>query len=362
MNHAFELMLLFATASLMILPFIPTLSEWLRPTDNAPLPIDQQATHGLRHLADSMRGQMRQLFGESPTPEQMRLHDRSLHRDGLQITVLHTAGGRVDLRDEKVAEVAGSLGQIAVLPETAAIAPGGDTLADFYAMNDLQIGDDVKLRAGCILGNARLGKNVLVHRWIDAKTIVAGEDLKVHGRITAVYSIHFSHNSTFVRGGAPAMLFGEPVEGAPMPVYVDHPIATPEETRRFILEGDNTVGEEMERHGNFVVRGSARVDPYCHIAGSIKAYDHLRVGDGVNIAGAALATKSIVLGAGCAVMGPIISEEDIVIGPNCLIGSPGIPTTVICRKLVIGQGAVIHGVVTTQDSANVVFEEIPLAV
>ena len=362
MNHAFELMLLLATASLMVLPFIPTLNEWLRPTDDAALPIDQQATHGLRYLADSMRATMRQVFGEAPTPEQMRLHDRSLHRDGLQITVLHADGGRIDLRADEIAAVAGKLGQIAVFPESAAIAPGGETLADFYAMHDLDIGSDVKLRAGCILGNARLGNNVLVHRWIDAKSIVAGEDLKVHGRITADYSIHFSHNSTFVRGSAPAMLFGETVAGQAMPVYVDHPVSTPEKTRRFVLEGDITVSENMQRHGNFVVRGSARVDPHCHIAGSIKAYDHLRVGDGVNIAGAALAVKSIVLGAGCAVMGPIISEEDIVIGPNCLIGSPGIPTTVICRKLVIGQGAVIHGVVTTQDSAHVIFEEIPLAV
>jgi predicted acyltransferase (DUF342 family) len=362
MNHSFELMLLMLAVSLLLLPFIPTLREWMRPTDAAPLPIDQYATHKLRHLADSLRGAMDNVLGASPTRTQLLSHGKDLSFNGVPITILHNEDGAGDKRASEVLETKDSLGQIVVFADTAAILPGCDTLADLYAMEDLHIGDDVTIRVGCVNGEARLGRNVLIHRWIDAETIVADENLSVNGRITALESIRFSHNSTFVRGGAPTMYFGDEVARHATPLHVVHPVCTPEETKRFLHDGDITVGEDTPRHGNFVVRGSARVNAACHIAGSIKTYDFLRVDENVNIAGAVVAGKAIVIGAGCAILGPIISEDDIIIGPNCLIGSPGIPTTITCRKLVIAEGVVIHGVVTTLDSAHVVFEEIPLAV
>jgi cytoskeletal protein CcmA (bactofilin family) len=362
MNHSTELLLLLITATLILLPFIPTLREWLQPTDATPLPIDQFATQRLRHLADSMRGLMETLLGQSPTRAELHGYGKSLFHNGTQITILHNEDGMGDAQTGDVLEAVGKRGQIAVFVESAAITPGCETLADIYAMEDLHIGDDVSLRAGCVLGDARIGANVLVHRWIDADTIVAGQNLAVHGRITALKSISFSHNSTFVRGGAPTMYFGDEVSRHATPIHVEHPIATPADTKRFLFDGDITVAEDTPRHGNFIVRGSARVNAGCHIAGSIKTYDFLRIGENVNIAGAVMASKAIVIGAGCAILGPIISEDDIIIGPNCLIGSPAIPTTVTCRKLVVAKGVVIHGVVTTLDSAHVVFEEIPLAV
>jgi cytoskeletal protein CcmA (bactofilin family) len=326
------------------------------------LPIDQYATHKLRHLTDSLRGAMALQLGKFPSRAELLSHAPGLSFNGVPITILHNEDGESDDRTGDVLETTDSLGQIVVFADTAAIMPGCDTLADLYAMEDLLIGDNVSLRVGCVIGEARLGQNVLVHRWIDADTIIAEENLAVHGRITALKSIHFAHNSTFVRGGAPTMYFGDEVARQATPVHVVHQVSTPEDTKRFLHEGDITVAEETPRHGNFIVRGSARVNAACHIAGSIKTYDFLRVGENVNIAGAVVAGKAIVIGAGCAILGPIISEDDIIIGPNCVIGSPAIPTTVTCRKLVIAKGVVIHGVVTTLDTAHVVFEEIPLAV
>lgn len=48
---------------------------------------------------------------------------------------------------------------------------------------------------------------------------------------------------------------------------------------------------------------------------------------------------------------------------NRTIGSLDAPTTVICCKLInVAQGVVIHGVITTQESAYVMFEEIQFAI
>ena len=353
-----EIALALTAGALILLPFIPTLREWLQPTDAAPLPIDQNATHNLRHFADALRDLMTLLIGNAPTREQLHGYGKSLFYHGKQITIFHDDDGLDRIQTGDQLEVVGKMGQIAVFAESAKIQPDCETLADIYALKDLWIGDNVSLRAGCALGHMEIAPGVLVHRWIDANTINAGPNLTVHGRITALDSIRFAHNSHFVRGGAPTMIFGNSVSGA----VVAHSIPGPHVTQRFVLDGDATITEDIPRNGNFVIRGSGRMNPRCSITGSIKAHDFLRIGNDVNVAGSVVANKGIVMGERCAALGPLISEQDIIIGPDCLIGSPEHPTTITCRKLVIAQGVVIHGVITTQDNAYVVFEEIPLAV
>jgi predicted acyltransferase (DUF342 family) len=353
-----EIALALTAGVLIFLPFIPTLREWLQPTDAAPLPIDQNAKHEMRHFADSLRGLMTTLIGASPTREQLREYGKGLFYQGKQVTIFHDDDGLDVAQTADMLEAAGKLGQISVFAASAKIQPGCDTLADIYALKDLWIGDNVRLRAGCALGHLEISPDVLVHRWIDAHTINAGQNLIVHGRITALNSIRFAHNTQFVRGGAPIMIFGDSVSGA----VVAHSIPGPHVTQRFVLDGDATITEDIARNGNFVIRGSGRMNSRCSITGSIKAHDFLRIGNDVNVAGSVVANKGIVMGERCAALGPLISEQDIIIGPDCLIGSPEFPTTITCRKLVIAQGVVIHGVITTQDSAHVVFEEIPLAV
>jgi cytoskeletal protein CcmA (bactofilin family) len=360
MNHVAQLGLFLTAMVLMLLPFIPTLREWLVPTDDMPLPIDQNATYELRHFADSLRTLIGHLLGPAPTREELHRIGKTLFHNGTQVTILHDDDGLDTLATSVALQEVGKLAHIAIFVDSAKIAAGCETLADIFAMKDIQVGPSSQLRSCCAKQHMQLAQNVLIHRWADADTITAGRDLTVHGRITALSSIHFSDNSQFIRAGAPTMYFGARDEA--------HVVATEVEAlpfsggRRYLFDSDTTISDEMPCDGDFIVRGSARIAAESTIFGSIKAHDYLRLQESVSVAGSVISGRGIVIGAGCAILGPLISEDDIIIGPNSIIGSATIPTTIICRKLVVAQGVVIHGVVTTQDSAYVVFEEIPLGI
>jgi hypothetical protein len=89
------------------------------------------------------------------------------------------------------------------------------------------------------------------------------------------------------------------------------------------------------------------------LAGSIKTHGHLRTGSGVRIIGTLSARKNLEIGAGSAVLGPLIGFEDIVLGPNCRIGRPDAPTTLVCNRLFVAPGCIVHGVITAHEFARV---------
>ena len=360
MNPLSQLGLFLTAMLLMVLPFVPTLREWLAPTDDAPLPIDQNATHELRHFADSLRTLIGHLLGQAPTHDELHRIGKTLFHNGTQVTILHDDDGLDVLATGVELQAAGKLAHIAIFADRAQIAAGCETLADIFAMKDIQVGPSAQLRSCCANQHMQLAQNVLIHRWADADTITAGRDLTVHGRITALSSIRFSDNSQFVRAGAPVMHFGDRDDAHVIATEVDAlPLPS---NRRYVFDGDTTISDEIPCDGDFIVRGSAQIAAGSSVFGSIKAHDFLRLQESVSVAGSVISGRGIVIGAGCAILGPLISEDDIIIGPNSIIGSAAIPTTIICRKLVVAKGVVIYGVVTTQDSAYVVFEEIPLGI
>lgn len=360
MNDLSQLALLLTAMMMITLPFIPMLREWLAPTDDAPLPIDQNATHELRHFADSLRSLIGHLLGQAPTQDELRGIGKTLFHNGTQVIILHDDDGLDMSATGAELQAAGKLAHIAVFTDEARIPGGCETMADIFALKDIQVGPSAQVRSCCAKGNMQLAQNVLVHRWVDADTIVAGRDLTVHGRITALSSIRFSDNSQFSRAGAPSMYFGDTDDNHAVATPVA-PLSSPGR-KRFLFDGDKTISDEIPCYGDFVVRGSAQITEGSVLFGSIKAHDFMRLQESVNVAGSVISGKGIVIGAGCTVLGPLVSDDDIIIGPNSVIGSAEVPTTVVCRKLVVAQGVVIHGVVTTHDNAYVVFEEIPLGI
>ncbi len=360
MNPMSQLGLFLTAMLLIVLPFVPTLREWLAPTDDAPLPIDQNATHELRHFADSLRTLIGHLLGQAPTRDELHRIGKTLFHNGTQVTILHDGDGLDVLATGVELQAAGKLAHIAIFADRAQIAAGCETLADVFAMKDIQVGPSAQLRSCCANQHMQLAQNVLIHRWADADTITAGRDLTVHGRITALRSIRFSDNSQFLRAGAPVMHFGDRDDAHVTTIEAEaRPFPS---NRRYVFDGDTTISDDIPCDGDFIVRGSAQIAAGSSVLGSIKAHDFLRLQESVSVAGSVISGRGIVIGAGCAILGPLISEDDIIIGPNSIIGSAAIPTTIICRKLVVAKGVVIYGVVTTQDSAYVVFEEIPLGI
>lgn len=354
MNPIAEFILLLLTLALMALPLLPTLSEWLRPTDDQPLAVDQNATHHLRHFADSLRHLMDAILGKAPTHQELQALGNSVVRGNTRISIFQDNAHDRNLATNVTLEAIGKQGRIAVFAAAGQIAPHCNTLADIYALSNMAIGSHVSLRSCCAKGDIHLANDVVVHRWMDAQNIVAEVNLTVNGRITALESIRFSDNNRFLRAGAPTLYFGaQAVRSGPARQLL--PAAS--SATRFLHAGDATISGATERRGNFVVQGAAQVAANTDVGGSIKAHGTLQLHAGASVAGGLVAGKNMDIGAACTVLGPLICDEDIAIGPDCTIGTLLAPTTIVCRRLVIAQGVTIHGVVTTQDSARVAFGE-----
>ena len=251
MNHVSQLSLSITAMVLIVLPFLPTLREWLVPTDDAPLPIDQNATHELRHFADSFRKLVGHLLGPAPTRDELHRIGKTLFHNGTQVTILHDGDGLDVLETSAELQEIGKLGHIAIFADEARIAADCETQADIYALQDIQVGSGAQLRTCCAAGHMQLAQNVLIHRWADARTIAAGRDLIVHGRITALSSIRFSDNTQFVRAGAPTLYFGERDDAHVVAPSIE-PLPAPS-SRRYLLDGDSTISDQMPCDGDFVV-------------------------------------------------------------------------------------------------------------
>ncbi|AIY43342.1 hypothetical protein LT85_4184 [Collimonas arenae] len=234
---------------------------------------------------------------------------------------------------------------IVIFVHDAFLPPDSHSQADLFAASDLLVGDGASLRACSAQGAITLGADTVVHRWIDAPCIHVGSNASIDGRITALKEINFCSGSHFIRAGAPTMRFGDSNATA-----AAAPQASSLRVRHVLDEGERQ-SAALSQHGDYVVRGAYQLHPGTTVYGNIKTYGDLHLGERTCVAGSLVSNKDIVLAKGCSVLGPVISQNDIVVGPDCRIGTPDAATTMICRRLSIAAGCVVHGVITTQDGA-----------
>ncbi|MDB5767452.1 MAG: hypothetical protein JWQ61_2266 [Collimonas fungivorans] len=345
-------LLLVSVLLILFLPFIPAISEWLRPTDVAPLPVRRNEINNLRYFADSFR----QTIARMPAidlPQLQKLQTDRTVRVSNNLHVVHRQlSADVDAGyPAATLEILQKKNGIVIFLHDACLPPGSHSQADLFAAADLLVGAGASLRACSAQGLITLGPDTVVHRWIDAPAIRVGSNAAIDGRITAVKEIDFSGGSRFVRAGAPSMRFGDCGNAAgPAP-------QAPSPRPRHILDDSAGQSAAIRQDGDFVVRGAHRIRAGTTVFGSIKTYGDLHLGERSCVAGSLVSNRDIVLGQGCSVLGPVISQNDIVVGPDCRIGTPGSATTMVCRKLTIAAGCIVHGVITTQDGATVTARE-----
>lgn len=346
----FPALLLFSVITILVLPFIPALAEWLRPTDVTPLPVRRNEVNNLRYFADSFRQRILGMPGLDFSRLQLLQTERTVSIGGnLNIVHQHLRGSGSDGGGYHAAtlHILRQPNGIVIFLHDAILPAGSKTQADLFAAANLAVGDGASLRACSAQGIIRLGADTVVHRWIDAPYIHVGSNASIDGRITALTEINFSDGSRFVRAGAPDMRFGTSActaEAAP---------AARAFRVRHVLDDGAQQSPQTIQNGDFVVRGPYLIRSGTTVFGNIKTYGDLRLEPGSVIAGSIVSNKNILLAQGCSVLGPVISLNDIVIGPNCRVGTPQAPTTMICRKLSIAAGCIVHGVITTQDGATV---------
>ncbi|CAG2157266.1 bactofilin family protein [Cupriavidus numazuensis] len=334
-----------AVLGLLLLPFVPALSEWLRPTDFAPLPMRRDQPNSLTFFANGFRS-------------------RLVEQHGVDLDALRTAGNTYEIpvskalsvgrdirtlqRDQQkaLARALGKANHIVVFRGSAWLGRDSRVRADLYVERDFEGGAGTQLRACLAEGKVRLGERAEVQRWVHGRQVHLKANSRVAGRVTAEHFVCFAAPASFERAGAPSVVFGD-VADTPKPVPMPQPVAS-----RQVLDGDAEIGHDSTLAGDYVVRGDCRVAGQIALDGSIKSHGHLQVGDGARIIGSLSARKNMEIGAGSAILGPLIGFEDIVLGPNCRIGRPDAPTTLVCNRLFVSPGCIVHGVITTHEGAR----------
>ncbi|WER49223.1 polymer-forming cytoskeletal protein [Cupriavidus sp. WKF15] len=334
-----------AVLGLLLLPFLPALAEWLRPTDFAPLPMRRDQPNSLTFFANGFRTRLVEQHG-------VDLDALRQAGDGYEIPVSKALSAGRDIRtlqpDEQKAlsRALGKANHIVVFRGSASLAQDSRVRADLYVEHDFEAGAGTQLRACLAEGKVRLGEKAEVQRWVHGRQVRLASDARVGGRVTAEQVVSFEPPARFERAGAPSVVFGE-AGLAPKPVPMPQPVAS-----RQVLDGNADIGHDSAPAGDYVVRGDCRVAARLLLEGSIKSHGQLHVGDGARIIGSLSARKNMEIGAGSAILGPLIGFEDIVLGPNCRIGRPDAPTTLVCNRLFVSPGCIVHGVITTHEVAR----------
>lgn len=335
-------LLLFAlTALVAVLPMVPALLEWHRPSDVVPLHIDTEDALDPPFMARSFVQRLRAavadraaMLGSSPLVSvaggaAWPLSTAERH-DATSRRVWHVAG------DSSLPDGIDFLGEVAA--EQSLCTPGGHVTRAVYAGRHLN-----------------LGPRSTVLRWAHAQTVEAGAGSALHGRVSADELLTLQPDVAFTLLHAPTIRFAAdaptaaPAPAAP-PTTMFH-LGLPEQVAwdagvgRGVADGALDIEASRAWRGDLVCRGNLSIGVGCNAHGSIKAVGDIEIGAGSSVTGSVVATGRIVLQPGVVVRGAVVAERGIDLGNGCQIGLPGKPATVTAPAVVAAAGVVVHGTV-----------------
>ena len=341
------LLLFGLTALVLVLPMLPAIAEWRRPSDIAPLHIDAQdaldPTWPARSAADRMiaaiaAGHARcddRLLAYAPPAAAWPLDDAE-RRAGRTRRAWHTAGDAVLPENTRFSATVFARGNLATC--------AGNVYSALWARHALRIAE---------------GSTVL--RWAHAFSVVAANDCRLAGRITADGSIAIASGCRFVLLDAPVIKFagdGPPAAAAVSKRTPGHdglPSAVRQDAAsgRGVCTSSLDLGADRGWYGDLVCHGDLAIGVDCTSTGSVKARGAIDVGARCVIDGAVVAEGAITLGDGAVVLGSVVSETAIVLSAGSRVGSPGRPSTVSAPHIEIADGVVVHGTVWAGASGKV---------
>lgn len=317
--------------ALLILPFVPALREWRRPTDLAALPVLANYTSDIDHFARRMQADATAKLGEGPSTG---FEDFELVTDPLKMD-WDKAGRRLISQE---IESAGPISSRQQLYVQGSIRTGaGSSFPALYATGDIDLGAQSEVRDWAHAGNVlRLQEKSAALR-----------------RVSAGTAIELGNDSWFERMHAPTLYFGsraepqsEPDRDAQIPAtFADLPGAIQQTPMLFLVRGDCALPAGRVYRGSLVVTGFLTIGAGTTVSGDIKARDGVSVGYQAAVEGALTCDKRVYLFHDARVLGPVISESDILIGARSVVGLPAAQTTVSALNIIVEDGVVVHGTI-----------------
>ncbi len=341
------LLLLAATALVVMLPMLPAIVEWRRKTDVGPLFIDTSdaqdpaflARSFAAHLAEAIvKGQNRlgrSLIAVAPADDDWPLTDREW-RDARSRRVWHA------FTDAELPFGVNFLGEVA--------ARGALRTAEGGLYRALWSGSTLQLAA-----------RSTVLRWAHGQVVEVGRGCRLAGRVSADDCILVRGKSSFTMLHAPTLRFSSSRVGAPAPMPLNQSmfrLGLPEQVEwdgsacRGTADASLDVAAYRAWRGDLVCRADLFLGAGCNVHGSVKAHGDIVVEGHCTVNGNIVCEGAISLGAGCVVRGSVISEVEVVLGEGCLIGQPSRPATVAAPSIRIAPGVVVHGTLWASESGR----------
>lgn len=357
-------LLLLVTLAWLALPFIPALSELLRPRDATPLEQVGRDAGALTHFADGFRRYLGDMaltdtFGETTNGEQplTQLRDRTpvrVVRSDAAMYALLNAPGTPRTGDSEPQALADLLVVDAPLTLPADMAYEREV----YARGDVTGGARSVYRALMADGSATIGADSVVMRWAHADAVLTVSDgTTLTGRATANDELRLGRGVRFQRMLAARIVVGLEERDFTAPFVAESSHTTPwlpdngtrmaSDTLR--IAGDVVMPAGAYASGHLVITGSLVIGEGSRIDGSIKTHGSMTVGTRCVVTGTLAARDAVHIGAECRIGGPVIAEREIVIARDSWLGQPTRPTTVTAPRIVLARGVTVFGAVQARD-------------
>jgi hypothetical protein len=347
---------LVVTAVWFLLPLIPALREFFRPTDDGPLDMVGLDAGDLTVFANGFRAYLSRQMPLSLTGRSWRSEAIDALRDGTPVAQLN---GRPGMLEEVLDE--NRTAKHLVMAGSPLRLQGQETfLLELYARSDFVGGPDAAYRALLAESDAELGERSSVLRWVHAEGIlVARAGTQLPGRASAGRELRMDYGVEFARVRAPRIVTG-PVQlqlpAAPAPLLTST-FRLPSSARRlrtFVRVADDLSIPARETLGvSLVVEGMLRIGAGARVAGSVKAHGPIVVEDGAVVDGALVSRETIEVGANCQIGGPLIAERHATIRRGTSIGRSELPATVTCSSILLEEGCQIFGALAARDRGRV---------
>lgn len=296
-------MLLLPVLGLGLLIWLPALIEWLRPTDAAPLEIDQDYSRNDAHFADRFKLIASPWWSEK-SPQALLLDTQELE-----------AGGHF---------------QRAVLAHRLKAGPDCRFASEVWIREAGYLSTRCQARAVLCEDALLLGANCHIERWVHAEgSLTVDEGCALGARATSARVISLGPRCRAQLISAAEIHWMSPPQAFPMPhrpwtqrwESFERSITGRGAEGTVFVDGDVVVDETARIDFPLVVRGSLYVRQGALLASDIKAHGDLWV-ERSEILGNLTALGKLVVGDGAVVQGCLRGDSGVWLGDRILLGRP----------------------------------------
>lgn len=338
-------LLVLLTLSVVLLPTLPALIEWRRPSDVVPLSIDEGDALDPPFLAHRFAA----MLGEALKNGASHLGESEVVR----FTPVQGATAWPLLPKEAADGGSHRLWHVegdAQLPEHVAF------YAEVSASAGLQTAEHGVYRALWAGGVARVAAHASVLRWAHGTEVHVAGSCDLAGRVTAERLLAIAQDVRFTLLHAPVVHF-EPLDTRPARrpakcvAMATWPAAVQWDAslRRGFAKASLAVEAQRTWQGDLVCLGDLRIGANCEVKGSLKARGNLWLDHGCRVMGSVFAEGAIHLAGDCAVQGSVVSETAVTLEAGCCVGAPGLIATVAAPHIRVAAGTRVHGTVWAGD-------------